>query len=85
MANITLSPPWEGLLRSLDVCCHMDTFDSSRIDYGQTCRKKSQAVKLQHNPRYKNMIKDKVDIVESLDTKGLNELIRLIRGLNHSG
>ncbi|MGV8107356.1 MAG: potassium channel family protein [Nitrososphaerota archaeon] len=32
----------------------------------------------------KNMIKDKVDIVESLDSKELDELIRLIRGLNHS-
>jgi hypothetical protein len=32
----------------------------------------------------KNMIKDKVDIVESLDSNELDELIRLIRGLNHS-
>jgi voltage-gated potassium channel len=33
----------------------------------------------------KDMIKDKIDIVETLDSKGLDELIRLIRGLNHSG
>ena len=32
----------------------------------------------------KGMIKDKIDVVESLDSKELEELIRLIRGLNHS-
>ena len=33
----------------------------------------------------KGMIKDKIDVVESLNSKELEELIRLIRGLNHSG
>lgn len=33
----------------------------------------------------KDMIKDKIDSVERLDSKELEELIRLIRGLNHSG
>ena len=31
----------------------------------------------------KDMIKDKIDIVETLDSKELEELISLIRGLNH--
>jgi len=33
----------------------------------------------------KDMIKDKIDVVESLASNELEELIRLIRGLNHSG
>jgi voltage-gated potassium channel len=33
----------------------------------------------------KSMIKDKIDVVETLDSKEVEELIRLIRGLNHSG
>ena len=33
----------------------------------------------------KDMIKDKIDVVESLDSNELEELLRLIRGLNHSG
>ena len=33
----------------------------------------------------KGMIKDKIDVVETLDSKEVEELIRLIRGLNHSG
>ena len=33
----------------------------------------------------KDIIKDKIDIVESLDSNELEELLRLIRGLNHSG
>lgn len=33
----------------------------------------------------KGMIKDKIDVVETLDSKEVEELIRLIRGLNHLG
>ena len=44
---------------------------------------KNQRRKEENN--IKLMIKDKIDIVESLDSNELEELLRLIRGLNHSG
>ena len=33
----------------------------------------------------KDMIKEKIDSIERLDSKELEELVRLIRTLNHSG
>ena len=50
---------------------YWDTLDSSGVDYGQIGGTKVEAIKHWHNPDTKDMIKDKIDVVESLDSNEL--------------